>query len=371
MTTTDNISFAGSFVSNHPKRHRLITLSLLVALCLLSGCDLLQKKAPEIESILTVDSQISGFCDIDALPIDWNRAGELWLRYEPSFRKHFGDEWIDNIKSSQIKASDISKMALSVDTFDFASDGDVMETLSQTGWILAVDIHGFLPADLIEFGINSQKEKNGLVAKRNGNWDAFERIDIYDSSSEQFLLSVAVFSAKTTQLRIGQPGKLEQSILHPSEPTSLSTEKLIPENQAWLNLEIPEELLTEISQMEDLLPIDTGALLSGFRSITTSYQLTDYALNTLLSLGFDNRESADTAFSILSLSNSFLLKPALKKSVGDARHFIKSIDTERNNDSVQYSFSIDQSDTEAIKAAIEKAGSSPLLSYALDLINQR
>lgn len=371
MTTKAYIAKLKIFASLFTKKEIFTPIPLLALLLAFSGCDLLDKQAPDIENVLTADSQISGLIDIDALPIDWERASELWTQYEPRFREEFGDEWVEKIKQSQIKANDFSKIVLSVDSFDFTSEADFLANLQNTRWILAVDMHGFLPADLIEFGINSQTNSSGLIAKRNDNWASFERIDIYETKQDSFVCSIAVFSAKTTQIRIGQPEKLEKSIVEPAGEFEIAAQKLIPEHQLWMHFEIPEELLAEVSQMENLLPIDTGALLSGFKSVYTSSQVTDYALNSLITFEFDNRESADTAFSILSLSNTFLLKPALKRTVGDAKHFIKSIDAERNQDWVQYRYSIDADDALIIKNAISKEENSALLSYAFDLINKR
>ena len=343
-------------------------VAILIA-ALLSSCALIKKSAPALETALTPEAQISVWCDVDAMPLDWEKAKALWATYAPKLREKYGDDLISTLEQSGLKPEDFSKFVTDIDSFDFTSEADIYSTFNDTSWMLGVDIHGFLPADLIEFGINAKSEKSGLVAKRNGNWKQFDRIDIHEANNDRFLLSIAVFTAKTTQIRLGQPGKLERSIVSPSNGSSLDPKKLITANQAWIHVDVPEALMDEIRQIETALPIDTGALLSGFNGITTSFQLTDYALNSLLTFEFDQRESADTAFSILNLSTSFILKPALKRTVGDAKHFISSIHAERNGEWVQYRFSVDQSDTNALRSYVGNVEGSALLSYALDLIN--
>ncbi len=334
-----------------------------------TACDLIEKEAPDIEGILQVDSQISLWCDVDSIPTNWDQARMLWKDYLPKLKSYFGEELLQIIDQSQVQPEDFSKIAVSIDNYDFTSDVDTITAITQTSWMLAVDFNGYIPADLIEFGINSKTVESGYFAKRNGTFSDFDRIDIHDVKSDRFLFSIAVFTAKTSQIRFGHPDKLEHSILEPAVAPVVGDNSLIPENHLWLHFKVPEELLDEVRQIEDVLPIDTGALLSGFDSVTASYQMTDYALNTLYTLGFDEQESANNAYSILNLSTSFIIKPMLKRSIGDAKHFIKSIQTERNGSGVQYRASINESDTEAIKAYIEKVEGSPLLSYALDLIN--
>ena len=348
----------------------ILTLSLFFFLLgCFTACDLIEKEAPDIEGVLQADSQISFWSDIDSMPIDWDRARVLWSEYLPKLKAYFGEELLQIIEQSQVQAEDFSKFVVSIDNYDFTSDIDTITAITQTSWMLAVDFNGYLPADLIEFGINSKTVESGYFAKRNGTFSDFDRIDIHDAKSDRFIFSIAVFTAKTSQIRIGHPDKLNHSILEPAVDPVVAENSLIPEDHLWLHFKVPEELLDEVRQIEDVLPIDTGALLSGFDSVTASYQLTDYALNTLYTLGFEEQESANNAYSILNLSTSFIIKPMLKRSIGDAKHFIKSIQTERNGSGVQYRASINQSDTEAIKAYVEKVEGSPLLSYALDLIN--
>ncbi len=348
---------------------RFTVLVALVLMAMQTACNPFAKKAPELEQLMDADSMAVLWWDVAATPMDWEKIRKTWQQHEPAMRDALGDGFSDSLESAGIQPEDFSKFILVADTLDFSENGDIEEALLSASWILGIDLNGYLAADVLAFAINAQSARTGLTARQSSSESpGFERVDLNDTESDTLRYSIAVFAAETTQLRIGTPERVLRSIHAQPDDRMPMPEPTLAQEPFWFLLNTPEALAAQAREWESALPIDTGMLLSGFESLRIASQWNGQALESVVSLNFESIDGADTAYSILNLAHRFAFKPVLRKSIGDADHFLRSLRLERRGTHVHYRSRLNPEDAAVIQAWAERMNASPVVQFALDLI---
>lgn len=348
---------------------RCAVLLALVLMAMQTACNPFAPKAPELEQLMDADSMAVLWWDVAATSMDWKKIRETWQRHEPAMRDALGDGLSDSLESAGIQPEDFSKFILVADTLDFSENGDIEQALRSASWILGIDLNGYLTADVLAFALNAQSERTGLTARQSvSESPGFERVDLFDTQSDTLRYSIAVFAAETTQLRIGTPERVLRSIHAQPEDRMAMPEPTLAQEPFWFLLNTPEALAAQAREWESALPIDTGMLFSGFESLRIASQWDGQALESVLSLNFESIDGADTAYSILNLAHRFAFKPALRKTIGEADAFLRSLRLERRGNQVHYRSRINPEDAAVMKAWAERMNASPVVQFALDLI---
>jgi hypothetical protein len=338
-------------------------------LLLVSSCNPFKARVPAIESALPPHASLTLWCDIVQLPMQWEAIAERLQASEPWLRSQLGDAVVDALQQSGLSPSDFHKVVFALEAIPTEKNLSSLEWLSTVKWVLGMEIHGFVPADMLVFAINSSGSDTPVRAHHGGEWGPFERIDIHDASAGTLLFSIAIHSDRISQIRIGHPSTIEPGLALDAPSATFAGN--LPGHQLHYQLRMSEQWSESIKQLEATLPIDTGTLLSGFQLTSVAHKWTDYLLHTQVCASFSDIESADTAYSILNLLNRFAIKPSVRKMIPDARDFTQSLSIERSGSQLFYHGSLNEKDTRAVRTYFQEAQHSEWLAFAFDLILAR